>query len=100
VGTRTEIVQMHGARDRGVARSSGGHKGDLVELPCHVSLLIHFTCSTTTMSLRRKGSFSRIFKKEKSSQSPDAFIISEPKNFREGVHVTFDPNSQNFKVSY
>lgn len=49
------------------------------------------------MSLRRKGSFSRIFKKEKSSQSPDAFIISEPKNFREGVHVTFDPNSQNFK---
>lgn len=49
------------------------------------------------MSLRRKGSFSRIFKKEKSSQSPDTFIISEPKNFREGVHVTFDPNSQNFK---
>eukprot|EP00026_Physarum_polycephalum_P004181 Phypoly_transcript_04198.p1 GENE.Phypoly_transcript_04198~~Phypoly_transcript_04198.p1 ORF type:complete len:358 (+),score=73.19 Phypoly_transcript_04198:116-1189(+) len=47
--------------------------------------------------LRRKGSFSRIFKKEKSSQAPETFIISGPKNFREGVHVTFDPDSQNFK---
>jgi hypothetical protein len=50
------------------------------------------------MSGMRKGSFSRIFKKEKSSQAPETFIISGPKNFREGVHVTFDPDSQNFKV--
>ncbi len=50
------------------------------------------------MSVRRKGSLSRIFKKDKEKHQDAAFVISEPKNFREGVHVTFDQSSQGFKV--
>lgn len=52
-------------------------------------------------NLSRRKSFSRFFArkdKEKEKKEQETFIISPPKNFREGVHVVFDSDSQNFKA--
>lgn len=64
---------------------------------CGIAFDCHQASHSAMSTGRRKGSFSRIFKKEKSQASAETFIISEPKNFQKGVHVTFDPDSQNFK---
>lgn len=51
-----------------------------------------------TGTLSRRKSLSRFFaKKEKKGKEQETFIISPPKNFREGVHVVFDTDAQNFK---
>eukprot|EP01111_Echinosteliopsis_oligospora_P019831 TRINITY_DN979_c0_g1_i2.p1 TRINITY_DN979_c0_g1~~TRINITY_DN979_c0_g1_i2.p1 ORF type:complete len:565 (-),score=150.33 TRINITY_DN979_c0_g1_i2:183-1877(-) len=46
-------------------------------------------------SKRKTATLSRLFSK-KDKERLDDIEISEPRNFREGVHVTFDPETQNF----